>query len=375
MSEEVRNCKCCSRQLNVTKYVASTISPHEYAKARIDDRPVVVKIETYLPTKSFAFNRLRKVTLANEQLLINVIGNQRKTGTDILEYSRLRKNAGGQIIDYHRIQLEKIAKIEAENKKIFNQLQAIQPNSSVCRAKLAKAWRKHLKKIHQNGKYPYDECAKLQNGPPDDCYDQWMCLTRCPAASRSRVHFDFILPETGQSLGRVTFVLMDDLQSNTVEHFRNSVADKKLKKVIKLKRIYRDVYAEFDIPSANDFDGRVAQDDQMLSMNYPGTLATLPLDNNNHNSSQYILTLKSLAVLNGCCYVIGRMIRGWNVLRSLQTMATTSGRPKHHGDRVSIMIVNGCHSEDWIFAVSKFCINQLFMLLWETPNRENKNVR
>lgn len=333
--QQIENCKCCCRHSAIEDGVLTSSSYHN-VKSLVDHRSPIVKIETYLSKKANDFIRIKKIAHENEKLLTKIIECQRHKGK-----IDTNNSVCGQKSAYIARNMKRIARIEAENFDIHRKLQSVQSTPILNNHELAKCWRKNLEEIRFKSRYPYNDRSLCGTNRPPECDAAWICLTHCPSGPRTRINFNFVLQNSGHSLGIVKMLLFDDLQSEIVGDFLSNIAnmeecasfssdDCNGSAGVEILRIYPNVYAEFNMTSTSNSHVDDGNNSGALPLNYTGTLALLPGDNRDRRQmmSKYILTLKSLPVLNGSCLVLGRLIAGWNVLQRMQTLTRRNGCPK-----------------------------------------------
>lgn len=321
------NCKCCNRELNTSKARRDPL----YVTHLHNLRNIKPLIDNKCPNVKFRKGRAHET----QKLAQQIVSIQCTKG----RIDSHNPHAGRSRSQFHKT-LHKIETIEKENVHLYQKLKQAKATAEFRVRNLVKCWQRNLAKMKYNSKYPYT--AKTWNQcQPDDISD-WLCMMHCPTAvKRTQIKMEYSV-ENGPCLGHMTVLLFNDIVPKLVAHFLRQVQCKHARSDgtsnnreycligTKIQRIYSNVYAEFAVGNAGDDDHTKYEDsfdenDFLLPVNYTGSLGMMIGNINDKIDSKYILTFKSLTVLNGICAVFGRVIHGWDVLRILEKYGKKNG--------------------------------------------------
>lgn len=338
--------QCLQKQDNKSKSGLSTRTDEHYLRhlnnlktiePLVDNRAPLLKIRKLLHDKETDFMRIKEITKENEVILqrINVI--QRTRGV-IDTYNRAAATTGKSI--RLKAQLTNIEKTEKENLALFKSIWSIKP--VIDNKELAKDWKKNLRQIKLLCKHEYvPKPLKKEWGPEE--LAEITCLLRCPKTPRAKVYFEFAF-RNGSQVGRLEFVLFDDIVPNLVANFMNCLNGKAMENFddeeeeyqqgccthlsgLEIRRIYPQVFAEFGVLyESSDMSDAFTDEDLVLPGCFTGALAMIPRAKGKL-SSKYIITFKPLSDLNNTFAVFGRAVDGLKTLLEIEFNGRKHGQP------------------------------------------------
>lgn len=131
-------------------------------------------------------------------------------------------------------------------------------------------------------------------------------------------------------MGRLSISLYNDIAPETSKIFYELCASSSLVNT-EFVRIFPGLYAESSLINNSGMEAKISSgaENFLLSHKYTGTLTM-------NNQSQFAITFKPLSILDGKRMAFGRVVRGVNVLKSLE------GCGKKHGMPIENVIISGC---------------------------------
>lgn len=154
----------------------------------------------------------------------------------------------------------------------------------------------------------------------------------------------FIITADGIELGKVVFELYQDVVPKTVKNFISFVKGKPQSGY--LGSLFHRIIPGFMI-QGGDFEngngtggysiyGRTFEDENFdLQHNTPGLLS-MANSGPNTNGSQFFVTLDKTSWLDGKHVVFGKVIKGMDIIREIETYGSENGNPS------SVIRISGC---------------------------------